>query len=190
MTNLPPYVSREVIAERLPLVFPEGTENRNYCVRELAANTVFAAIYIGAVEGTERFFGPVHVYRMTAEQAVRTDEDAREEYNASRLAKKPVEGSRWYADNTREPIRDETLRDGLVSIGAVTKRQDLATTAGVPIYALKRDFAALFDPALEGDDLEQAIADFQAKHLSKSARTRLAIVQAGAGLQRLTQASG
>lgn len=180
MTNLPPYVSREVIAERLPLVFPEGTENRNYCVRELAANTVFAAIYIGAVEGTERFFGPVHVYRMTAEQAVRTDEDAREEYNASRLAKKPVEGSRWYADNTREPIRDETLRDGLVSIGAVTKRQDLATTAGVPIYALKRDFAALFDPALEGDDLEQAIADFQAKHLSKSARTRLAIVQAGA----------
>jgi hypothetical protein len=180
LTVLPPYISREVIAERLPLIFPEGTENRNYCVRELAASTVFAAIYIGAVEGAGRFFGPVHVYRMTAEQAARTDDDARQEYNASRLAKRRVEGSRWYADNTREPIRDETLRDGLVGIGAVTKRQDLATTAGSPIYALNKDFAALFDPVLEGEGLERAIADFQAKHLSKSALTRLAIVQAGA----------
>lgn len=180
MTDLPPYVSRKVIAERLPLIFPEGTENRTYCTRELAASTVFAAIYIGAVEGSGRFFGPVHVYRMTTEQAVQTDTDAREEYNASRIARKPVEGTRWYADNTREPIRDETLRDGLVNIGAIVRRQDLATTAGVPIYALKRDFAALFDPALQGATLEQLIADFQTKHLSKSALTRLAILQAGA----------
>jgi hypothetical protein len=61
-----------------------------------------------------------------------------------------VPGTRWYADNTREPIRDETLRDGLVAVGAVVRREDLPTTSGAPRYALKLDFAALFDPIIEG----------------------------------------
>jgi hypothetical protein len=65
MAALPPYVTRELVAERLPLIFPEGTPNRIYCVRELSASTVFAALYIGAVEGSGVFLGPVHVYRMT-----------------------------------------------------------------------------------------------------------------------------
>src|SRR3546814_8074269 len=54
-------------------------------------------------------------------------------------------------------FRSETLRDGLVAIGAVTRREDLATTSGLPRYALKADFAALFDPALQGTDLEATI---------------------------------
>jgi hypothetical protein len=80
MSALPPYVTREQITERLPLIFPEGTPNRNYCVRELAASTVFAALYIGAVDGFGRYLGPVHVYRMTVEQASRSDNADREEY--------------------------------------------------------------------------------------------------------------
>ncbi|EBG4192197.1 restriction endonuclease, partial [Salmonella enterica] len=37
-----PHVpSLEVIAERLPLIFPEGTENRNYVIREMAARTLY-----------------------------------------------------------------------------------------------------------------------------------------------------
>ena len=55
MKALPPYLARELIAERLALIFPEGTPNRNYCVRQLAASTVFAALYIGAVEGSGLF---------------------------------------------------------------------------------------------------------------------------------------
>lgn len=62
---LPPYVPRELVAERLPLIFPEGTPNRVYCTRELAASTVFAMLYIGAIEHSEVRLGPVHVYRMT-----------------------------------------------------------------------------------------------------------------------------
>ena len=46
---------------------------------------------------------------------------------------------------TREPIRDETLREGLVATGAVTERTDLATTSSKPRYASKANFAALFD---------------------------------------------
>jgi hypothetical protein len=180
MVDLPPYVTREVIAERLPLIFPEGTEHRKYCIRELAASTVFAALYIGAIEGANRYFGPVHVYRMTSEQAAKADDDARRAYDFAITGKKPISGSRWYADNTREPIRDETLRDGLVHIGAVLRREDLPTTSGAPKYALGKDFAGLFHPALDREKLERGIADFQSKHLSKSAQARLAIIRTGA----------
>ena len=179
--SLPPYVPRSVVAERLPLIFPEGTPNRLYCTRELAASTVFTMLYIGAVEGSGRYLGPVHVYRMTEEQAAMADPAARDAYAAGVLKKSfRVPGERWYADNTREPIRDETLRDGLVAVGAVTKREDLPTTSGLPRYALKSDFAALFDPALDGEGLEKAIAAFQTAHLSKSALARISIMLAGA----------
>lgn len=176
-----PYAPRELVTERLPLIFPEGTPNRTYCVRDLAASTVFAALYIGAVEGTGRFLGPVHVYRMTAEQAARSDQADRDAYAQGVFRKGfQVAGTRWYADNTREPIRDETLRDGLVAVGAIIRRDDLPTTSGLPRYALKADFAALFDPALGSTALEKAIEDFQTKHLSKSALARVSIMLAGA----------
>lgn len=180
MAPLPPYVPRELIAERLPLIFPEGTPNRLYCVRELAASTVFTALYIGAVEGANCYLGPVHVYRMTAEQAAKAEAADREGYVKAIRKKAQVPGERWYADNTREPIRDETLRDGLVAVGAVLRREDLPTTSGAPRYALKSDFAALFDPALQGEALEKAIAAFQAAHLSKGALARVSIMLAGA----------
>lgn len=180
MSALPPYASRKLVAERLPLIFPVGTPNRTYCIRELAASTVFAALYIGAVEGSGRYLGPVHVYRMTAEQEARADEADRLLYSSTVLGKRHVEGVRWYADNTREPIRDETLRDGLVAIGAVIRREDLPTTSGLPRYALKTEFARLFDPVLVGAQLEAAIGSFQQTHLSKSALARVTIMKAGA----------
>lgn len=182
MPVLPPYVCRDLVATRLPLIFPEGTPNRNYCIREMAASTVFAMLYIGAIEGQGCFLGPVHVYRMTEEQALLSGENHRLEYAVGILKKKNsvVQGSRWYADNSREPIRDETLREGLVAIGAVLARTDLPTTSGRPRYTLKADFAALFDPHLNGDDLQSAINKFQQTHLSKSALTRVSIMRSGA----------
>jgi hypothetical protein len=178
--GLPPYVTRDLVSERLHLIFPEGTPNRTYCVRELAASTVFTALYIGAVVGVGRYLGPVHVYRMTEEQAAEASDAARAGYDAAVIAKRRVDGRRWYADNTREPIRDETLRDGLVAVGAVTQREDLPTTSGAPRYALTAAFAALFLPTLQGEDLEKAIGGFQANHLSPEARARVSIMLAGA----------
>jgi hypothetical protein len=118
---------------------------------------------------------------MTTKQATKSNDPDREKY-AQGVPKKNfrVTGTRWYADNTREPIRDETLRDGLVAVGAVLRREDLPTTSASPRYALKTDFAALFDPVLEGENLETSIAAFQAKHLSKSALARVSIMLAGA----------
>src|SRR5437868_4095125 len=103
MPALPPYVTREQVMKRLTLIFPEGIPNRSYCVRELAASTVFTAIYIGAVEGSDQYLGPVHVYRMTREQAAKSNERARQKYADGFLKRGfRVPGKRWYADNTRE----------------------------------------------------------------------------------------
>ena len=178
---LPPYASREMILDRLRLIFPDGIENRQYCTRLLAASTVFVALYIGAIEGADRDLGPVHVYRMTKEQAVQSSDTARNAYYATmRGRKKHVPGDRWYEDNTREPIRDETLRDGLVAVGAVVRRGHLATTSACPRYVLKAEFARLFDPGLTSANLEKAVADFQAAHLSRTALARVSIMLAGA----------
>src|SRR5690606_12969418 len=136
---------------------------------------------IGAVEGTGRYLGPVHVYRMSDLQAAKSEDDERIGYGAAVLRRRStIEGRRWYADNTREPIRDETLRDGLVAVGAFIRREDLPTSSGAPRSALTRPFAALFDPELAGEALDTAMASFQSSHLNKGALARIAIVRAGA----------
>ncbi|MGA6107584.1 BsuBI/PstI family type II restriction endonuclease [Pseudomonas solani] len=178
---LPPYVSRELVAERLPLIFPEGTPNRAYCTRDLAASTVFAMLYIGAIEHTDIRLGPVHVYRMTDLQALNSSDEERLSYR-SNLRKRSFEvpGKRWYADNTREPIRDETLREGLVAIGAVIEDKNVPTTSGKPRYALKSDLATLFDPELQDEKLEAAILKWQDEHLNKGALARVSLMRMGA----------
>ena len=45
---LPPLLTVPDIHERLQTIFPEGTENRNYVTREMAARTVFVMLYVGA----------------------------------------------------------------------------------------------------------------------------------------------
>ena len=116
---LPPFLAVVDIHERLQSIFPEGTANRNYVTREIAAKTVFVMMYIGAVEGAQRWLRPDQVTRMTDAQAALANDRDREAWLAEsmRPAAGYIEG-RWYAANTREPIRDETLREGLVRMGA------------------------------------------------------------------------
>src|SRR5438132_1684651 len=118
---LPPLLDVEEIHRRLQRIFPEGTPQRNFCTRLVAARTVFSMLYVGAVEGTGMWAAPRHVYRMGGSQAaLRTDEE-RETYieMMRRSGRKYPFTDRWFEDNTRESIRDETLRDGLVRLGAV-----------------------------------------------------------------------
>lgn len=180
---LRPLAAREEVHRRLLAIFPEGIQHRTYVTRMLAASTVFTALYIGAIEGENRWLGPKHVYRMTEQQASReTSDEAREAY--AKDVMKPggfAEGVRWYQDNTREPIRDETLREGLVALGAVVERPDVPTTSSSPRYALEASFAALFDPQLSGDALETAIDAWRAARLNPGALARIAIVRGGAG---------
>ncbi|WP_420608252.1 BsuBI/PstI family type II restriction endonuclease [Novosphingopyxis sp.] len=177
--------TRDEVHERLQAIFPEGSPNRSYVTRMLAASSVFVALYIGAVEGSGTFLGPKHIYRMTDEQAAKTNDAERTAYATGVLrGGSHIDGARWYQDNTREPIRDETLREGLVAIGAVTERTDLATTSSKPRYALTRSFAELFDPSLSGEGLQARITAWQNSSLNKGALARLAIVRRGGGTSK------
>jgi hypothetical protein len=178
---LPPILPRSGIAERLRAIFPDGTPMRPYLTRDIAASTVFVMLYIGAIESRDRFLAPKHVYRMSDEQAAMTSDGERLLYAADSVrAGSVARGRAWYADTTREPIRDETLRQGLVRVGAAIERTDLPTTSSKPRYTLAADFAALFDPMLGDTALDTAIDDWRRAHLSRAALARLSIVRAGA----------
>ena len=76
---LPPLLPLPDIHERLQTIFPEGTANRNYVTREIAAKTVFVMLYIGAVEGENCWLRPDQVTRMTDAQAVLAEDSSRDE---------------------------------------------------------------------------------------------------------------
>ncbi|HTD95223.1 MAG TPA: BsuBI/PstI family type II restriction endonuclease [Chitinophagaceae bacterium] len=118
---------------------------------------------------------------MTHEQAALSDDESRRNYLLTSKRGFQPAGERWYADNTRESIRDETLKDGLVNTGAVLELKGIPTTSGKARYFLKKDFAALFDPKLTDDLLKDAIAAWQLANLSKSALTRLTLAGLGGG---------
>lgn len=124
---------------------------------------------------------PKHVYRMGASQAASRSQQERQAYIAAvqkRGSNLPAD--RWFQDNTREPIRDETLRDGLVSVGAVVTRPGLATTSSKGRYALQSAFASLFDPALRDEPLDTAVAAWQEHYLSAGALARVRLRQRSA----------
>ena len=178
--SLPPLLDIPEIHNRLQLIFPKGLEMRAHLVREMTAKTVFVFLYGGMVEGSDQYLRPSHVYFFTADQATKTIDAERIEWLAN--SKRPgfrSEGKRWYADTTREPIRDETIRYGLLNIGAVDKKPGVAVTSSAPIYFLKSDFAALFDPDLTQQSLLDAVATWQNTHLTPAARARMALIAAG-----------
>ncbi len=175
LPSVPPLA---LIKERLPVIFPEGVDARPYLVREMAAKTVFVMFYGGAIEGEDRWIRPDQVTKMTDPQAAKTRDAERWKWIRDSVVPgkmKDLQG-RWYAPNTREPIRDETLRAGLVMTGAVIEREGVATTSSKGRYALEKEFAALFDPKLTRNKLESKIATWQA-HLAPGSRARIALIK-------------
>ncbi|HLI12350.1 MAG TPA: BsuBI/PstI family type II restriction endonuclease [Alphaproteobacteria bacterium] len=178
---LPALLNVPEIHKRLQTIFPEGSPNRANCAWEIAAKTVFVMLYIGAVEDADIWMRPDQVTRMTDKQATQTGEAARLEWTMESLksSKGEIPG-RWYAVNTRESIRDDTIRAGLIANGVVIERGGLATTSPAPRYALKKGFAELFDPKLSGKGLDKAIATWQAENLTTGALARITMVRKGA----------
>lgn len=166
------------ITERLPRIFPEGIQHRNYMVRDTAARTVFVLFYAGAIAGAGRWIRPNQVTRMTNDQARMTGDAEREAWIASSLRSGEVTGVRWYADNTREPIRDETLRGGFVPVGGVVERRGIPTNSSKPKYALAADFAELF-LCSESAFIELA-EEWRGRQLTAGARARITLVRRGA----------
>lgn len=171
-----PLPEVDEIRQRLEVIFPDGTPDRNYLIREVAAKTVFTMLYIDAVEGQDQWLAPKHVYRISDAIAKDQTEAAREAYvqNVRKPRYQPP-GTPWYSDNSREQIRDESLRDGLVMIGAVTVKEDVPTTSGKGRYALKRHFAELF--LLPQEEFEERVERWRESHLAAAALARVRIMQ-------------
>ena len=133
---LPPLLPVSEIWQRLRTIFPEGIENRTYVTREMAAKTIFVMLYTGAVEGAQRWVRPDQITWMSDEQAHIDGQTERETWTLDSLrANAGTNERRWYAANTREPIRDETLRAGFVRFGAVKERKDLPTAREKPLHS-------------------------------------------------------
>jgi hypothetical protein len=178
---LPALLPVPKIHARLQKIFPEGSPNRSRCTWEIAAKTIFVMLYVGAVEGADIWLRPDQVTRMTNRQAARTGSGERFAWAGASLksSKREIRG-RWYAVNTRESIRDDTIRAGLIANGVVIEREGLATTSPAPRYALEKQFAPLFSPRLTGEKLDKAIAAWQAENLTAGALARIAMVRRGA----------
>lgn len=167
---------------RLNLIIPSELDPQGYLTREMTAKTVFVMLYGYAIEDYDCWIRPTAVVDMSDAQAGRQSPDERKAWLSlvqSPRRPKSIE-DRWYSENTREPIRDETLRS-LVEIGAVVERQGLPTTSPKPRYALEKGFAGLLDPTVSDEQfLSGMIEKWQETHLSKSALARLQLLQKGA----------
>lgn len=179
--SLPPLPTWLDIHARLPVIFPEGSANRDHSIWEISARTIFVMLYVGAIEGAKIWIRPDQVTRMTNAQAAQTNDNARLEWAKAsvRPSKADVPG-RWYAVNTRESIRDDTIRYALIQNGAVIERPGLSTTSPAGRYALQAEFAELLAPDLEEATFIAKAAAWRAKHLNAGALARIAIVRKGA----------
>lgn len=166
------------IHNRLNDIFPEGTENRNYVIREMAAKTIFVMLYAGAIDGNERWIRPSQVTDMGNEQSLKRTLEERDTWLSETLTKKGTRpADAWYAANSREPVRDETLRGGLIPCHAVIERKGIPTTSSKPRYCLNASFADLFDPSHNVDDLAGKIKKWQDTHLNKAALARIRLIK-------------
>lgn len=182
MSSLIAVPDLSTISSRLASIFPEGLEDRIYCIRDMAASTIFTLFYLDAVEGSGRTMRPSQVTLMSDSQAARRSDEDRLGFAHATLSRRKTQrlqppADRWYQENTREPIRDETLRDGLMKYGAVTALE-VAPTSDRPRYALARDFASLF--LADDREFQAACKRWQRTHLSADARRRALLLRRGA----------
>lgn len=180
---------RPLCQARLRLVFPPG-ETR--LVSPQATAAVFVSLYV-ATGNNLRPIRPSTVLWMSDAAAERTGPVDRDGWYAAAMRSKRavielherwgVDYQPWYADNSREPLRDETFR-GWLRYGAIERDDSGPTTAGGPQWRLAHAFADLFDPDLEGPALATAVMEWQGEHLGTTGRTRIAMAR------RLAQTTG
>jgi len=166
---------------RLEAILPTVVTGTTDSCNDIAAAAAFTLIYVGAV-GRQRLARPSMVTQMDSQTAARgATADRLAWHRAAERGKRAIEDLTsawgladrrpWYADNSREGIRDETFRTWSAN-GALLVDESVSTTSSKSRYSLDLEFAALFDPALSGDDLDQAIATWQNRHLTPTGRLR------------------
>jgi hypothetical protein len=176
-----PVVARALCEERLKACFPPGAFD-TMMANPVAAASVAAMIYVGAVVNDDGDPLPENVWArpntitsMSDVVLTHTSDDEREawaeaeaksaKHTAALMQAWDHEHKPWYANNSREGVRDETwpLWRGK---NAARKREGLATSSSKPRWALTASFADLFDPTLTGGALEVAIDAWRQAHMT------------------------
>ena len=174
-----PLLSVDEIQQRLGRIFPEGLSDRQYLITKKAAQTVFAMLYVDAIEGTGHTLAPVHVYRMSDEQAKLQADPDRIAYRQQIVARKyRALLTRWMADNSREIVRDEVLRGGLLPKGASIEDRKIGTTSGEARHSLKSGFARLF--LVSNEEFPAAAKSWAEAHLGAAELARMHLLNKGA----------
>jgi len=183
---------RAAYKARLEAILPQVITGTTASANDIAAAAGFVLMYVAAIEG-QNPVRPSTVIWMSAPlgESHRSDKDRRAYYKAAMRSERAVvelcqrwgtDHRPWYANNSREPLRDETFRTWAEN-GVLLSGAGVGTTSPGARYTLSRDFARLLDPGLTGDDLDAAINTWQDRHLSPTGRARAqrarAAVQAG-----------
>jgi hypothetical protein len=186
-------LSREECEERLQAIFPRGVvEEQRTVAGPLAATAVYVCIYLGAFEGHNPI-RPSMVLWMCDAVAARAAKATPDEFESDRerwyraalrghralialLREWGIEHDQWYADNSREPLRDEVFREWR-RLGAVEHDPSLPTTSPRPAWTLRGEFAALFKPQLYGEQLVESISAWQDAHLGRVGRARIRLAR-------------
>ena len=177
--SLKKLIQVEEVRARLKLIFPAEFPDRADLVGLSAARTVFVAQYGGFVEGL-RCFRPSTVTNFSDAQAKLATDENRERWASNCHKRKFVHlGRHWYADNSREQIRDNLIRDRLIPMGVVFKKEGFAPTASTPLYSFSPTFMALFAPALIGNRLDEAVTAWQQTYLNPHTLRRMALLSSG-----------
>lgn len=178
---LPALVGVDEVQRRLKSIFPASYPDRPLLVGEMAARAVFVFLYGGFLDGVQHHLRPIVICRFTSKQARRTGDEARRTWIASAFGQgfRPA-GNPWYADNTRESLRDDLFRGRFVRMGLVTRKLGVPTNSSTPIYSLSDAFAALFSPALKGAAFNVAVERWREKHLAPESLARMALKARGA----------
>lgn len=192
MSAMPPIIGRDEAEQRLLHIFPRAAFDTALSSR-IAAAGVAAMLYTGAVipEGEEpgdahRWMSPVMCLWVSDEALTHSTDDEREQWYRAAARQKGMERvaallsqwghehHAWYANNSREPLRDESFRL-MRQRGAVIWRPGKPQNYSGPRWALAGAFAALFDPALTGGPLISAIEKWRDEHLDPLEMVKISV---------------
>lgn len=186
-----PLLPIEECRRRLELIFPRDALDP-VMSSPIAATAVAAMLYIDAVVADgetadeSTWARPSTVLWLSAEAYGRGDTASRVAWRtAAARGKKAIQTlvKSWneefipfYADNSRETIRDETF-PRWINDGALRRRPGVATNSSAPRYALAAPFADLFEPSLNEDALVAAIDGWRDTHMSPAGRLKALAAQ-------------
>jgi hypothetical protein len=184
--QLPSMPTIDNVQSRLEAVLPSGVTGLPILTGSITARVVWTSLYCGAIAHV-RHVRPTMICWMRDSIASDTSVETRNLYwetssqnqRAFEQAFPGVIGeASWYRDNTREVIRDDVLRGGLWSVGAVLRDESRPTNSSKPVWTLEPGFAALFDPSLRGTNLDQRVKKWQDENLTEVLHGRLRATQA------------